>query len=657
MAVDQDLVAVQQARDLVEAAHRAQGTLAGFDQAKVDSICEAMAQAALRDAERLGRMAVEETGYGVADDKREKNRFASEDVWNYFKNLRTVGVVGESKSVVEIASPRGVIAGIIPSTNPTSTTIFKIIVAVKSRNAIVLSPHPSAKGCIAETVRVMREAGIKAGLPAEAIGCMTNATIEGTEALMKHRSTALILATGGIGLVRAAYSSGKPAFGVGPGNVPVFVERTADVPRAVQNILTGKCFDNGTICASEQAVVADKSIANEVREQFKQQGGHFLSASEADQLAKVVATPQRTLNPAIVGRSVETIAKMAGLTVPAGTRCLLAEVGGIGREHPLSMEKLSPILAFYTVDGLDEGAARCFEILSYGGMGHTAGIHTESREAAIRFGAEMPASRVIVNSPTTHGAIGFSTDLPPSMTLGCGSWGGNVTSDNISPLHLMDIKRVAFETRPVASKRPATAMTTNAAPSPLSLGSNASNNAPTINRDEITRIVDRFLATRGDAKPANGNGSVAAPPLPVTASAQPVQPLVDIGAKQQSMLNDAAPHAEAAPTASVPASASQATNGIADPTKSVVVTPSNVTSTATISTVNATPTNPNTAQSNSATNTNGASATKPQAVEFVCEDDVRQAITRGAKIYTNARTIITPAARDMGDTAEVFAKG
>lgn len=662
MAVDQDLVAVQQARDLVEAAHRAQGVLAGFDQAKVDSICEAMAQAALRDAERLGKMAVEETGYGVADDKREKNRFASEDVWNYFKNLRTVGVIGESKSVVEIASPRGVIAGIIPSTNPTSTAIFKIIVAVKSRNAIVLSPHPSAKGCIAETVRVMRDAGIKAGLPAEAIGCMTNATIEGTEALMKHRSTALILATGGIGLVRAAYSSGKPAFGVGPGNVPVFVEKTADVPRAVQNILTGKCFDNGTICASEQAVVADKSIANEVREQFKQQGGHFLNATEADSLAKVVATPQRTLNPAIVGRSVETIAKMAGLNVPAGTRCLLAEVGGVGREHPLSMEKLSPILAFYTVDGLDEGAARCFEILSYGGMGHTAGIHTESRDAAIRFGAEMPASRVIVNSPTTHGAIGFSTALPPSMTLGCGSWGGNVTSDNISPLHLMDIKRVAFETRPVASKRPANA-TTNRAPSPLSLGnaaSNTSSNAPMINRDEITRIVDRFLATRGDAKPANGNGAAAttpAPPLPVTASAKPVQPLVDIGAKQQDALSAAAPHAEAAPTASVPASAQQPANATpAAPQPPTVATPP-ATRTATISTVNATPTGGNTAQSNSTTNTNGASATKPQAVEFVCEDDVRQAITRGAKIYTNARTIITPAARDMGDAAEVFAKG
>src|ERR1051325_4515528 len=299
---DKDLVSVQQARDLVEAAHRAQGQLARFDQARIDRICEAMAKAALREAARLGALAVEETGYGVADDKREKNRFAAEDVWNFFKGLRTVGIINESKDVLEIASPRGVVCGIIPSTNPTSTAIFKILIAIKSRNAIVLSPHPSAARCINETVKTMREAGVKEGLPADEIGCMTTATIEGTEALMKHKMTAVILATGGIGLVRAAYSSGKPAFGVGPGNVPVFIERSADVAKAVQDILTGKCFDNGTICASEQAIVVDAPIEMAVREQLKLQGGHFINQSEADQLAKVVATPQRSLNPAIVGK-------------------------------------------------------------------------------------------------------------------------------------------------------------------------------------------------------------------------------------------------------------------------------------------------------------------------------------------------------------------
>jgi acetaldehyde dehydrogenase (acetylating) len=623
---DKDLVSVQQARDLVEAAHRAQGVLARFDQAKIDRVCEAMARAALRDAARLGAMATEETGYGVPDDKREKNRFAAEDVWNYFKGLRTVGVINESKDVLEIASPRGVVAGIIPSTNPTSTAIFKILIAVKSRNAIVLSPHPSAARCISETARVMREAGVKEGLPAEAVGCMTSTSLEGTEALMKHRQTAVILATGGIGLVRAAYSSGKPAFGVGPGNVPVFVERTADVPVAVQNILTGKTFDNGTICASEQAVVADAPVARQVREEFVAQGGHFLSAAEADQLAKVVTTEKRALNPGIVGRSVEVIAKMAGLTVPPGTRCLMAEVGGVGREFPLSMEKLSPILAFYVEDGLERGAARCFEILSYGGMGHTAGIHTRSREAAKAFGVEMPASRIIVNSPTTHGAIGFSTALPPSMTLGCGSWGGNVTSDNVSPWHLMDIKRVAFETRAVPSKRPARAAQTQPSASPLRpapAGGAAVAAGGAVSRDDIAKIVDRFLSQRQPSPPP------PAQPLPVAQPHAYVQQGVDIEPQRAAHSGGAAPHPEAAPTAQAP----NGGNGHAQPAPSA-----------------APPAPPK------QTPSPAAAANGKRAVDFVCEDDVRRAIQKGEKIYTNARTIITPAARDMGEAAEVFAK-
>jgi acetaldehyde dehydrogenase (acetylating) len=590
MSADKDLISVQQARDLVEAAHRAQTELARFDQAKIDRICEAMARAALRESPRVAALAVEETGYGVPADKQEKNRFAAEDVWNYFKNLRTVGIVSETKDVVEIASPRGVVAGIIPSTNPTSTAIFKILIAVKSRNAIVLSPHPSASRCINETVKAMREAGVKAGLPADAIGCMTTATIEGTEALMKHKMTAVILATGGIGLVRAAYSSGKPAFGVGPGNVPVFVERSADVPKAVQDILTGKCFDNGTICASEQAVVVDAPIEMAVREQFKLQGGYFVSQSEADQLAKVVTTPQRGLNPGIVGRSVEVIAKMAGITVPPGTRCLLADVAGVGREYPLSMEKLSPILAFYVEDGLERGAARCNEILHYGGMGHTAGIHTRSREAAVHYGSEMPASRVTVNTPTTHGAIGFSTALPPSMTLGCGSWGGNVTSDNVSPLHLMDIKRVAFETRPVQSKRPAVATQTAAQaaaqaapmsqpPAAVRTPATASSGTgtPKVSRQEIAAIVDRFLANRPETVP---------------------------------------------PPAAPAHSASDNGGGAREPAKAP-----------------------------SQTATSGH-----KAADFVSEDDVKQAIQKGEKIFVGPRTIITPSARDIGDPAEVFAK-
>ena len=539
MSADKDLVSVQQARDMVEAAHRAQAEVAKFDQAKIDRICDAMAKAALRESPRVAALAVEETGYGIAEDKQVKNQFSAEIVWNYFKNLRTVGVVSETRDVVEIASPRGVVAGIVPSTNPTSTAIFKILIAIKSRNAIVLSPHPSAARCINETVKVMREAGVKEGLPADAIGCMTTATIEGTEALMKHKMTAVILATGGIGLVRAAYSSGKPAFGVGPGNVPVFVERSADVPKAVQDILTGKCFDNGTICASEQAIIVDAPIEMAVREQLKLQGAHLLSQSEANQLAKIVATPQRSLNPAIVGKSVEKIAGMAGLSVPPGTRCLIADVGGVGRDFPLSMEKLSPILAFYVEDGIERGAARCNEILHYGGMGHTAGIHTRSREAAIRYGAEMPASRVTVNTPTTHGAIGFSTALPPSMTLGCGSWGGNVTSDNVSPLHLMDIKRVAFETRPVASKRPAVAAQpavrtptppAMTSPTPAAASRPAT---PKVSREEIAAIVDRFLANR-QPEPT---------PLPAPSRTESAPSAIDNGGRAASRPAENAPAA------------------------------------------------------------------------------------------------------------------
>jgi len=602
MSVDKDLVSVQQARDMVEAAHRAQAELVRFDQAKIDRLCEAMARAALREAARLGALAVEETGYGVPADKQEKNRFAAEDVWNYFRTLRTVGVVSQSKDVVEIASPRGVVAGIIPSTNPTSTAIFKILIAIKSRNSIVLSPHPSAARCINETARVMREAGIKEGLPAAAVACMTTATIEGTEALMKHKQTAVILATGGIGLVRAAYSSGKPAFGVGPGNVPVFIERTADVPKAVQDILTGKCFDNGTICASEQSVVIDAPIESAVREQFKLQGAHFLSPAEAEQLGKIVATPQRSLNAAIVGKSVAVIAQMAGLNVPPGTRCLMADVGGVGRDFPLSLEKLSPILSVYVVDGLEQGAQRSLEVLRYGGMGHTAGIHTRSRDAAIKFGGEMPASRITVNTPTTHGAIGFSTALPPSMTLGCGSWGGNVTSDNVSPLHLMDIKRVAFETRPVKSARPAVIIAeskTPAAPVPEPAAV-APSAAQKIGRQEIAAIVDRFLAGR----PAQPGPAPAADPIEAgsmyagTANAAPApSPLP----QPQAGGNGGAGARQAAP-ASAPAP-------------------------------------------------NGR-----KAIDFVSEDDVRRAIQKGEKIYVGPRTIITPAARDMGEPAEVFAK-
>jgi len=501
---DKDLAAQQEARDAVEAAFRAFQQVAAFDQTKIDTICEAMASAALADAERLGRLANEETGFGKAEDKKEKNRFAAEDVWKHFRSMKTVGVIKDTESIVEVASPRGVVAAIIPSTNPTSTAIFKIIIAIKSRNSIVLSPHPSAAKCIAETTRIMRDAGVAKGLPVEAIHCLGHSTIEGTEALMQHKRTAVILATGGIGLVRAAYSSGKPAFGVGPGNVPSFIERTANVEKAVADILTGTCFDNGTICASEQSVVVDAPIAGEVREQFTKQGGHFLSPNEAEKVAAVLLTPQRTLNAGIVGKSAEYIANLAGVAIPTGTRCLLADCAGVGRDFPWSIEKLSPTLAFFVVDGVKQGADRCEEILHFGGMGHTAGMHTQSREAAVMYGKQMPAARVVINSPTTHGAIGLTTDLEPSMTLGCGSWGGNVTSDNVSPIHLMDIKRIAFETKPVNKATKVRAAAVSNSP--------VQESKPVVKREQIAAIVDQFLSQKIKDVPDHVDPVTESPP-------------------------------------------------------------------------------------------------------------------------------------------------
>lgn len=571
---DKDLISQQEARDAVEAAYLAGLEVAKFDQAKIDRICEAMSQVGLREAARLGQMANEETGFGRAEDKREKNRFAAEDVWNAFRHIKTVGVVKDDGNIVEIASPRGVVAAIIPSTNPTSTTIYKILISIKSRNTIVLSPHPSAARCIAETARVLREVAVKEGLPHNAIQCLTTSALEGTETLMKHKRTAVILATGGTGLVRAAYSSGKPAFGVGPGNVPVFIERTADVKKAVSDILTSTCFDNGTICASEQSVVCDAPIANIVREEFTKQGGHFLNQNEAEAVGKILLTPQRTLNAGIVGKSAEYIANLAGISIPKGTRCLIADCGGVGRDFPWSVEKLSPTLAFFVVDGVEQGANRCEEILQFGGMGHTAGMHTKSREAAIQYGKQMPASRIIINSPTTHGAIGLSTDLSPSMTLGCGSWGGNVTSDNISPIHLMDVKRVAFETKSVSNSK------SSAQSQPVFVS-----NSQSPKRDQIASIVDSFLRKKLTENPKAIEQPKLVEQTPIATPSSPVKTIIhELKAEQ--------PQKE----------------------------------------------------------------TKNKAVDFVSEDDVKKAIDKGEKIYTHAKTIITPSARDLGDEREIFAK-
>jgi acetaldehyde dehydrogenase (acetylating) len=451
---DQDLLSVQQARELASRARAAQQTLGGFTQEQVDRALDAMASAARAEAERLARLAHEETGFGSVRDKTRKNLFSAEDVHAYIRPLRTVGVVREDPRarVVEIAAPMGVVAAIIPSTNPTSTAIYKALISIKARNSVVMSPHPAARGCILETTRVLQAAGAEAGLPADALLCLSEVTLEGTQELMRSRDTAVILATGGIGLVRAAYSSGKPAYGVGPGNVPVYVHKSADVPGAVKEVVDGKTFDNGTLCSSEQALVCDEEIAEAVREELRKNGAYFLDEAEAAAVAAVVVTPQRLANPEIVGKEAAFIAGKAGIAVPKETRVLVAPLSGVGRDFPLSIEKLSPVLAFYVVKDWREGASCCRALLRFGGTGHTLGIHSQDEAVVRAFGEAMPVFRIVVNTQTSMGATGYTTGLPPAMSLGCGAWAGNITSDNITPLHLINLKRLAWP-RPRESPR------------------------------------------------------------------------------------------------------------------------------------------------------------------------------------------------------------
>jgi acetaldehyde dehydrogenase (acetylating) len=568
---DRDLTSIHEARTLVRRAKEAAGILAEMSQEQIDAIVDAMAGAATAEAEALARLAHEETGYGVVADKVQKNLFSSQKVYKFIRPMKTVGVVNrlEDRKVIEIAEPFGVVAAIVPSTNPTSTAIYKILISLKARCPIVISPHPAAVRCISRVAEVMNAAARRAGAPEGAVNWMTTVTLEGTQELMKARETAVILATGGMGLVRAAYSAGKPAYGVGPGNAPAYIEQTADVAKAVADIVTGKTFDYGVLCSSENSVVVDRPLVEEVKRQFVANGAHFMSASEMDALAKVLVSPQRLPNPALVGRPATYIAQQAGFAVPPTTRVLMAALSGVGRDYPLSIEKLCPVLSFYVVSDWREGCERCKQILRYGGMGHTMSIHSRNDDVILQFGLKKPAFRIVVNSPTTHGSIGLSTGLDPSMTLGCGGYGGNITSDNISPKHLLNIKRLAYEVTPVASLRaaasaPAAASDRVKAPAPPAP-------APGIPAGQLARRIDEFLASRGYVVPGGAapTGNPASGPAEARTAVERVQP-----------------------TAKPP--------------------------------------------------------------EFVCEDDVRQALKQGRKIVIGERTIVTPAARDLAEQHHLF---
>ena len=573
-ASDTDLTSIAEARTLARAARQAQPALAERSQEQIDAIVTAMAEAVTPHAETLARLAVEETGYGVVADKVQKNLFASVRVYEFIRPMRTVGVVNriEDKKIIEIAEPFGVVAAVVPSTNPTSTAIYKVLISLKARCPIVISPHPSAARCITRAVEIMADAATRAGAPAGSIGWMKTVTLEGTQELMRQRDVAVILATGGMGLVRAAYSAGKPAYGVGPGNAPCYIERSADVGAAANDIVLGKTFDNGLLCSSPNSVVVDEAVAEEARRQFESRGAKFLSPAESSQLAAALVTPQRLPNPKLVGRPAIEIAQQVGIPVAGDVRVLIAPLDGVGRDYPLSIEKLCPILSWYVVKDWLEGCERCIQILRYGGMGHTMSVHSQNDDVILQFGLKKPAFRICVNTPTTHGSIGLTTGLDPAMTLGCGGWGGNSTSDNISPRHLLNLKRVAYGLRPaVASPGVGAASMAATAPAPARPAIRGGPQAPAkpaprgISADELRSKVDQFLTSRG-YKSADESG--------------------------------------------------------AEPSRAPVATVRN---------------------------------TVPVApVAFVCEDDVRQAMRAGTTIALGEKTIVTPAARDLGMAHNVF---
>ncbi len=445
--LDKDLVSIQEVRTLVKKAKVAQEKLSKMSQEQIDKIVKSIADAAFNNATKLAKMANEETGFGKWEDKVIKNTFASMGVYETLKDTKTIGIIGEDKkeNTIDIATPVGVVAGLIPSTNPTSTVIYKTIISIKAGNTIVFSPHPNAKKCILETVKIINEAAIDAGAPEDSILCITNPSIVGTNELMKHKDTNLILATGGEAMVRAAYSSGTPAIGVGPGNGPAFIDKSANVKLAVKRIIDSKTFDNGVICASEQSIVVEKSMEETVLKELKNQGAYLLNEEESERLAKFILRANGTMNPQIVGKSVEVISNLADLAnVPKNTKVLVARETKVGHNVAYSREKLTPILAFYVEDNVDAIMNRCREILLNEGAGHTFSMHANDEELVKRFALNMPVSRILVNTPSALGGIGASTNLVPALTLGCGAIGGSSTSNNVGPLDLINIKRVAY---------------------------------------------------------------------------------------------------------------------------------------------------------------------------------------------------------------------
>ncbi len=517
MIEDKDLLSIQEVRTKVEKAHSAWLEYRTFSQERIDAVVERMAAAARANAKRFADMAVEETGYGNAPDKYVKNLLCADRLPRLMRGMKTVGVLRElpEEKVVEIGVPMGVVAAILPTTNPTSTAIYKILISLKAGNAIVLSPHPRAHQSTCYTAGILYQAAVEAGAPEGIIQCVDNATLEATNALMRHERTGVILSTGGAGIVRAAYSSGKPAFGVGPGNVPVLIDTSADLEEAVPKVVAGKSFDYGTVCSSEQALIAEAALRDRILSLLKANKAHIASDAQKLALGKLLIMPNWTVNPQCVGQSPAKIAKMAGFEVPPDTSILCAEIEGVGKQYPLSAEKLSPVLSLYFVKDFNAALDTCFALLKFGGMGHTAVIYSKNDQRTREYAMRMPAMRVLVNTPAPHGSVGVTTNLFPSMTLGCGAMAGNSTSDNVGPLNLINIKRLAYSVR-----QPQEAFE-------MPLDYHAAPDAPgpgTIERSAVAAAVERYLASRGI--PVAAPAASAPSSAPAAQAAQPVSSVV-----------------------------------------------------------------------------------------------------------------------------------
>lgn len=534
--MDQDLRSVQEARDLIRKARSAQRAFAAFSQEQVDAIVAAMAAAGEADARRLAKLACEETGFGRLESKTEKNLFATRMLLQRMEGMRTVGIIRrpENGAIWEIATPMGVVAALIPSTNPTSTAMYKAIIAAKARCAIVMSPHPRAKSCTATALEVVAKAAYKAGAPDGLFGCMTEVTLGGTNELLENSGTDVILATGGSDMVRAAYSKGKPAYGVGSGNVPVYVDRSADIRKAAKDIVYGASFDWGTLCSTERSVIADRPIAARLKQALKDEKAYFLDDGEKEKLRAVVLKKGR-LNVDQVGQSPFKIASMAGFSVPQDTRALIAEVDRVGRGEPLSMETLSPILSFYEEDGWQSGCERCISVLEFGGIGHTLCLHCTNERIIEEFAIEKPSMRIVVNTVAALGSVGYTNRLFPAMTLGPGTVGGSITSDNISPMHLLNIKRLAFETDPIhppQDTKQAAKGSTKATPStelPRAKTSakprRETKGMPSTEKSWIDEIEDRLRARAGNTVPTQRSASAEQKAAPSTPKPQETLPL------------------------------------------------------------------------------------------------------------------------------------